>query len=743
MNKRSILLIGTMLSAVHAVPGKALAQAGNPAGAGDAAAPQAPPATPAPDQAASAEPSSSRLEDIVVTGRKRARAEELQRTPTSITAISAAQLQRSTTRDLIDIGRMVPSAALQPSAQKGVQNFSIRGMGVSGTSPSDEPAVGIFQDGVYWGTNYGALGELFDMEGVEVLRGPQGTLFGRNVTGGALAVRSARPSQTPYERVTFGVSNGPGVDASVVLNRAISPTLATRVALYNRYNDGIFTDAVDGSSFGKTYTYIVRPSVKWTPTGDFDLTLLGEYYNNTGDPVAIRGVSPNTVPGGPRTAAENAGFVTSPDYSVVQPGDRGFTDVSVYLGVAEANLKIGPGILTSITGYRKVSSRNQADIDGFPVNAFLQNVNMRQHQFSEELRYAADVAQWLSFTAGGYYFKQHFNYKESRDLDNHVTRVAANSILDNMSYAFFTEADIKPLDHLTLTLGGRYTHEEKKPASAAFGACPYTFATPCNFTVRSPYKGSKFSPKVGLSYQLDPNKLIFASWTKGFRSGGFSLRGTPLGAPYQAETVDAYEAGIKTDWLDHRLRFNLSGYYNKYNNLQRTVLGVDPVLGLVQAVFNAANATIKGVEVELTVLPVSGLTISTSYGYTDARYKSFAGFADPGSLEFVRVPPNTGNVTADYETRVSDRDKIAFHVGGSYTGKFFYDDANLLFQKGYWLADANVSYTIDEKYTITAWSKNLFDQKYGGWGSTLGVRGQNIYPGDPRTFGLRLIATFH
>lgn len=739
MKRYSIFLIGSALGVVTAMS-PALAQASSPVGAGDGLGAQS--AISAADTQDANDQSSSRLEDIVVTARKRARAEELQRTPTSITAISAAQLQRSTTRDLIDIGRMVPSAALQPSAQKGVQNFSIRGMGVSGTSPSDEPAVGIIQDGVYWGTNYGALGELFDMEGVEVLRGPQGTLFGRNVTGGALTVRSARPSQEPYARLTLGVSNGLGTDASAVVNRALTPTLAARVALYSRTNDGIFTNGVDGSSFGKTYTYIVRPSVKWEPSSDFDVTLLGEYYNNTGDPVAIRGVSPNTVRGGPLTRAEMAGYISSPDYSVVQPGDRGFTDVNVYFGMAEANLNIGPGTLTSITGYRKVSSRNQADIDGFPVNAFLQNVNMQQHQFSEELRYAADLAKWLSVTAGGYYFDQHFNYKESRDLDNHATRVAANAILDNMSYAFFAEADLKPIENVTLTLGGRYTHEEKDPKSAAFGSCPFTFATPCTFTERAPYKGNNFSPKVGLSYQIDQNKLVFANWTRGFRSGGFSLRGTPLGAPYQAETVNAYEGGIKTDWLDHRLRFNLSGYYNKYENLQRTVLGVDPVLGLVQAVFNAANADIKGVEVELTVLPVNGLTIATSYGHTKAKYKSFAGFPNPGALKFVRVPSDTANITGDYETQVNDRDKVALHLGASYTGKFFYDDANLLSQKGYWLVDANVAYTIDDQFTITAWTRNLLDKNYGGWGSTLGVRGQNIYPGDPRTYGLRLTATF-
>src|SRR5690606_9294255 len=144
----------------------------------------------------------------VVTGRKRARSEALQETPVSITALSSAQLERAVSKDLTDVGRMTPNASLQPSAQRGVQNFAIRGMGVSGSTPSDEPAVGIFQDGVYWGSNYGALGELFDIEGVEILRGPQGTLFGRNVTGGAVTVRSARPTQETSAKMMLGAGNG-------------------------------------------------------------------------------------------------------------------------------------------------------------------------------------------------------------------------------------------------------------------------------------------------------------------------------------------------------------------------------------------------------------------------------------------------------------------------------------------------------------------------------------------------------
>ena len=750
MKRKVKLSIGVAIGALLAAT-PAFAQTTNPAAAGDAAAAQAaqgpgqtdatvPSATATPTQAGSSQ-AGSQVEDIVVLGRKRNHAEELQSVPLSITALGPAQLQRSSVRDIVDVGRLTPNASLQPTAQRGVQNFAIRGTGVSGSNPSDEPAVGVFQDGVYWGSNYGALNELLDVEGVEILRGPQGTLFGRNVTGGAVTVRSARPSQTPYNRVTLGISNGLGLEASGVVNTPVSDTLAVRIAAMSRASDGVYKNLFDNSSFGKAHIGLIRPSVRWAPTSTFNVTLLGEYYHSDGDPVAVYGVSPRTV-GAVKNLAELAGYVGNKDNTKLQVNDRGVSNLDVYFGMAEMNLQIGPGTLTSITGYRKVKSRNQVDDDGFPVDGFLQDAYLFQHQFSEELRYAADLSDWLSLTAGGYYFKQKFNYLESRDNNNHLTKVATQSFLKNDSYAFFAETDIRPFTDLTLTLGGRYTHETKEVRTAPFGSCTFTFSV-CTYQTREPYKASNFTPKVGLSYKIDRNILLFASWTKGFRSGGFSLRGTPLGAPYEAETVDAYEGGFKTDLFDRRVRFNVSGFYNKFKNLQRTVLGVDPILGSVQSVFNAADATVKGLEVELTVIPTTGLTFTGNYGYTKAGYETFAGVVNPKSREFVRVPRYTANLAADYETSVGDNgDRVALHAGAAYTGRYFFDDPNLLKQRGYWLMDANITYTTSSKLAITLYSRNLTDKQYNYWGSTLGVLGENRFPGEPRTYGARLSYTF-
>ncbi|WP_150293229.1 TonB-dependent receptor [Sphingobium estronivorans] len=686
----------------------------------------------------------SGLADIVVIGRKRARAEEIQKVPTAITAVSAAQLQSPALKSLVEIGTLAPNASLQPSVQRGVQNFAIRGMGVSGTTVSDEPAVGIFQDGVYWGSNYGAIGDTFDLEGVEILRGPQGTLFGRNVTGGAVTIRSARPTEDRSARMSVGVGNGMMFEGSAVANGPLADGVAGRIAAMVRRNDGLFTNVTDGSSYGKSTSFIVRPSIKLTPSENFDVTLLGEYFGLRGDPTVTRGISPTTIPGAPPTAAQQAGYVSPSDFWATNPGERGFNHVDVYFGMLEANLHIGPGTLTSISGYRRVRTNNDFDSDGFPPVSFRQLAANRQHQWSTELRYAADYAPWLSGTTGFYYFDQSVDYTEARVLSGGATRVAAAALLDNSSYAFFSEFDIKPTDFVTVTVGGRYSHEKKDAQSAAFGACAFDFST-CNYTVPpKPYKGNNFSPKIGISVQPTDNVMLFGSFTKGFRSGGFSLRGTPLGAPYQAETVKAWEAGLKSDLLDRHLRINVTGFINTFSNLQRTVLGTDPVLGVVQSVFNAADAKIKGVELEVTAIPVRGLTLSGSYGYTDAKYDRFDTFPNFANLQFVRVPKHTGQVSMDYDSEFANGGRINLHAGVAYTGHYFFNDANTptIDQKGYALADASVTFTTSDKLSITVYSRNLLNKKYAYWGSTLGALGQNIFPGDPRTYGVRLSAAF-
>lgn len=690
-----------------------------------------------------AQDSVSRLDDIVVVSRKRASGEALQDTPIAATAFGAQQLEEAGVKDLTDVGRMAPSVSLQPSSQKGVQNFAIRGMGVSGSTPSDEPAVGIFQDGIYWGSNYGALNELFDMEGVEILRGPQGTLFGRNVTGGAVSVRSARPSFTPSGEGTAGIGNYGLKEASgVITGPLIGDKLAGRLAVQTRRLDGYFTNTVTDSDYGESDSYIVRPSLTWQPTSTFSVTALAEWYAETGDPTVSRGIAPCTIPGCTPNLPTTEGFVTSDDFYDVAYNEPGSNDVDVFLGVIEANWDVFGGVLTSVSGVRNVSTRVVTDYDGTPSAGFLQQIAQDQEQFSTELRFAADVNSFLSYTVGLYYFDQKFDFRERRSLNNDLTNIATRSHLDNDSFAAFADADFNITDKLTVTAGVRYTEETKTASSAAFGFCSLDWET-CTFTGPLTTKDDNISPRISVGYDIDDNQLVYASATRGFRSGGFSLRGTALIEPYRAEEVTAYEVGYKGDLFDRRLRVNLAAYQNTYDDLQRTVLGVSESAGVVQSVFNAAAATVTGAEVEVTAIVTNGFELTAAYGYTDAQYDEFLGVADPSSRKFVRIPENTGTIAARYEHNMEDGAQLVARAAAQYTGDYFYDDTNLLKQDAYTLVDASLAYTNPTGvWTATLWGKNLTGEEYSPWGSTLGFLGENRFPAGPRTFGIRLQARY-
>jgi iron complex outermembrane receptor protein len=684
-----------------------------------------------------AKPKSALMEEVVVTARKRAVGEAVQDTPIAMTAFGTEQFKAVFADNLDDLGKLSPGVELKPSAQVGAQNFTIRGMGVSGTTPSDESAVGIFQDGVFWGVNYGAMLDTFDVESVQILRGPQGTLFGRNVTGGAVVVRTARPTgDFGYELEGVVGDYGRRDISGSVQGPLIQDKLAAKLAVLDRRLDGYYTNKFDGKDFGESHTTVIRPTFKLDITENLDATLILEQYKQRGDSIAATAVS---WAGGKRNMINKAY-----DLNIDSPGDSKIDEKSAVL---EVNWNILQGVVTSISGYREVDVDNNTDFDGRPTNLFNQIIDYSQDQFSEELRYASKFSEFWDFTAGLYYFTQNFDFKEGRDLSNHATITATGAHLDQSSYAVFGESDIHLTDQLTLTVGGRYTSETKEGQSVAFQSvatrCPgvsvYNLSS-CDFDLgrKDDETWKDFSPKVGITFKPSPDHLIYGSVTRGFRSGGFSMRGNALLSPFDAEKVTAYEGGYKGALFDQRLRLNASIYRNDYSDLQRTVLGPDPVFGVVQSTFNAADATIKGLEIDVALQATDNLVLTAGYGYTDASY----GSKKPGVTfntdnDFARVPQESYSGAATYDLALGDIGNLQFRVSATYTGDQYFDDANLFHEGSYTLVDSSVTYSdVDKHWNVSLFGKNLGDKEYAYWGSSAG--GGNAFLGAPRTYGLRV-----
>jgi outer membrane receptor protein involved in Fe transport len=693
------------------------------------------------------------LDDIVITARKRAVGEAAQRTPIAVSAFNERQYKAVFAQDLRDLGRLAPNVKFEGSTIVGLQNFTIRGMGITGSTPSDAPAVGIFQNGVFWGSNYGALLDTFDVESVEILRGPQGTLFGRNVTGGAVVVRTKRPGSEFGLDADVTIGTYGQKDLSLAVDGPIAgDTLRARVVGLYRSTDGFYRNLETGKRYGAADTRLLRGTLVFEPTSNLNFTLIGDYYKSTGDSTPVIGIA---VPG---TLPYTNGFRQPARYWDIRLDRPGVSDIEVHSVTLEGNFDVGKGVITSVSGYRYVYNKNNTDFDGTNYSGFNQSILFHSRQYSSELRYASKFQGPFNFTVGGYVFDLDHQFREGRNLTNNGTIFASGNHLSQSSQALFGEFDLK-LGTITLTAGARYTAEKITAQSRPFGGCPLPANTdinryqdltlPCDLGPSGSAKYHDLSPKLGINWKPDDNNMVYASATRGFRSGGFSLRGSAITPPFDSEKVTAYEVGYKGDLFDRKLRISTALYWNNYDGLQRTIVFVSPTLGTFQKTGNAASATIKGAEVDITWQAARGLVFTANYGYTDAKFNSFAGLDVTGDgvpdpqlakqLKFVRVPKSTGSVSANYTISMSSGAAVDLRAAVTYQGAQFLDDLNKFRENGYALVDASISLTsADKRWKASLFAKNLFEKEYYYYSASLGALGLLQLGGAPRQVGLQL-----
>jgi len=721
-----------------------------------------------------ASPAAAQIEEVVVTSQKRANAVSVQDVPTAITAVNEATIIATQSVDLTDIGRVAPNAILHPSATfTATPNFFIRGVGVSGTTRSLDPAVGVVLDGVYVGYIVGALIDVFDTESIEVLRGPQGTLFGRNVTGGAINVRSKRPTGEFDATAEIIAGNFNRLDASVsVEGPLIEDTLAAKVAIISRNRDGYWTDrnggsvdlAVNPAGLPDTARgtkpdvdlLVVRPMLNFTPTDDIEFTLIGEYQKNQGGTANSRYF---VNPTNPRLPTTVNGYIPPDDPFEINHDLIGGADLEVMSVTGELNWNVGPGLVTSITNYRDLRFDSTTDFDGTPFAIFhFPDNKEEQNQFTQELRFASQFADRVDYVIGANYFDQEYFIGERRAiLGGDAAQVAT---IDHSAVSVFGEADVSVIEALRLTVGGRWTYEEKTAGFSILGTCALDFSSCAGEGANLARDGnwSDFTPKVALTYLFNDDVSAYASWTRGFRSGTFDARARTidsfLNSSPRPETVDNYEIGLKSLFADQRVLFNAAVFYSEYEDIQRLALErvpveVDPE-GTIQRLINAAQATIWGVEAELSANVFDGFTLDASLGYTNAEYDEFDGFdadgipgfdpiTDPAAaraLEFERVPEWNYFIAGTYEFPVQDLGDIAIRASWFWSDSYFNDALNTpeIQQESYGLLDATVTYTTpSENLSIALFGRNLNNNDYFDfaldnaltsltWGGNWGVR---------------------
>lgn len=624
-------------------------------------------------------PSPASVSEVIVTATKRAT--RLQDTPIAITAFTSDQIKAERLYNFTDIAERSPGLEFIPYSRQEAY-VSIRGTTTNSAAAGADLGVTVFVDDVPTIGVGDNDPDLFDLQSVEVLRGPQGTLFGRNVTGGALVVRTIQPSFTPHESVeaTYGSYNL-GEVRSYLTGPLIPDVLAGKIALQYRRQDGYLNNVDLGGHALSTSTGGGRAQLLYTPINNLKV-LVGVDYNKDGSPYKSTQLIGNFQP------ASLPHLSYSPDDT--NEGIRGSGDAEDGGAFARIDYTLPFGTLTSITGFRDIYDRNYHSTSGEPLNELLQVAVQQGRQYTEELRLASPSDRRFTWVAGLFYLNANRQYGTVYDVNaapgvlvTHVPPYSASPFtstsdqhIDAYSYAAFGEANYAFTRTLKLTLGGRYTDEEKSGRSAVFDTSGLD--APLNAPHYS-HSWSDFTPKATLSYEPNRQVLTYLTVSTGFKSGGYDTTGASVAAletPFKPETVTNFEGGAKLTGFSNRLTLNLATYYAEYKDLQVNEYN-QQLLQFVTA--NAGTSNIPGVEIEATAAPFDWLSLSGSYTHIGANYSHYV---DNGSdYSGNQIPFDTKDqyhfsAEAHFPTPRLGGGQVRFGGDVTFRSKTYFDDAN-------------------------------------------------------------------
>lgn len=735
--------------------------------------------TPAAAQSSDASgPATTRLEqgafqDIIVTARRRE--EQSQQVPVAVTAIAGKDLARQSIVTLSDITTKVPSVQILASAfGANVPRFVIRGQSQFEPLFSQDPSAAIYFADVVQARAQGVNGAMYDLASVQVLKGPQGTLFGRNSTGGAILISPQEPTDRFEGYGTAGVGNYGLRSLEGAVNVPVSENLQVRLSGRSFTHDGYTKALNSGIRFDDADSWSLRLGIKAKLGDRLTNTLFVNNFKATENGTAFKLYNAR-----PTLAAFTLGQVALDEFAA--SAHDGFHTIRSDLPanssrietwgventtVFEADRHIS---FKNIFGYRHVKSDIPFDFDGSTVDMYEGTVTMNANQFSDELQIIGD---WniFDFIGGAYVFKESGRELQDTLLDfRPVFMQAASGQADvtNKSQSVFAQGNfhVPGVEGLTVTAGLRYTWDQRDLTRVAFNGttCSLTDADiggqpldPC--TRSGHYKHSELTYTAGIDWQVTPDKLLYFVTRKGYRSGGINQRSNIPSQfiPYQPETVTDYEIGLKADWdlgPAGRLRTNIDAYYQNYNDIQRTqtqTVGTPPNTILITNVVNAAKARVKGLEIDATWTPIPALTLRGYYSLTDARYKQWlvpivgGAVQDRSDYPFASVPKHSGGGSVTLRHDFGDDIGELSLSGDLYAqSQFQMIDDNVLPEgliAGYTVINSRLEWdrVMGKPVNLSFWVRNLAGNDY--WTSGVTVAGAGLgytvrMPGAPRTFG--------
>jgi iron complex outermembrane receptor protein len=753
------------------------------------------------------------IETVVVTARKRV--ENIQHVPVAVTAVSSEQIHDRTLSNLSDVQEVAPNVFFTDNTGvKGTSRVFIRGIGENTLIYTADPAVGIYVDGIPLSRPQGSNVGLLDVDHIEVLRGPQGTTFGKNTIGGAINFVSKRPSDALDATFDIRAGNYNFLSVAAAADTPVNDKLSLRFSGQVNIRQGFIDDTFNNSTLNSLNNWTLRGMAEWKPTPNWDFLLSADYFDrdeNSNVPQLLSynpasalvflwdsaafsryGIHPFALAldGDPFKGFYSGGFAVEPGQPEIVAwnpvvtslqGKPNRTQQKIWGTYLISQYTLSEQLtLRSLTSYRKTLTNGWFDSFGTAIPLSGNMLEEDAAEVSQEFQVLGQglMEDRLNFVAGLYLGEadtleqgtQWFEPELMSTVFNLST--SRNEKQQTRSIAPFGNANFKITDRLEMTLGARWTQDTKNFHRHEFAT--YPTGTNIGFgpavTPQRPTAGgvpvifdfdkswAAWSGTAALQYQWTDDLMTYVSWSRGFRSGGFSGTGRSAFAvaPYKPEFADTYEVGLRSSWLDHRIVFNATGYWTDYTNRQLGALRIDTSTVPFTSqfvIYNAGSSRQTGVELELDAHPTDFWDITGAYGLIDAKYTKLAAALNPGDTiaqdlakKLPETPHTTLNIGTTFHFPVANiPGEFSVHGDWVYRSKVYFDIVNStnIAQDGFGLFNARVAWSLPEcNFEFAFWARNLADRRYKTDGTNVAGNFAAAYFGDPRTLGVELTKKF-
>jgi iron complex outermembrane receptor protein len=725
--------------------------------------------------------------DIVVTANRRE--ENVQKVPISVTAVSGTRMDALNIKRPEDLTKLVPGMAAIPNAGTAVSSYNLRGVSQADAAEHEEQPVAVYQDGVYIANSASTGFPIYDVQRVEVLRGPQGTLFGRNATGGLIQFISNAPTAKPGGELELTGGNYDLFRVQGYINGG-SDKVAARLSVYHSQHQGYIKNFT-GKDLASENITAIRGQVKFTPTETTSFTLRAEGWNSSGTADGGKAVPdyltasgyPAVVPANVDIFGTGAGNDiygyrdrdSDPWHRSVNDPGRIFKHARTLAGTFEHDM--GDLSLFSITSYQTAKIHYREDTDGTPIVETAYADGADSHEFTQELRLQKSTGRFR-FTGGVFFFDNSGTYYTQYSLpffcspavtddcslnrsppDVPLTEAASKGASNRTDYsmtthslAVFAQGEYDLTDKLTAIVGGRYTWDWQRfnylstCTETGPGACAAIFGVGTRPGIVSglglihlKQENDDWSGKVGLNYKLTDRVLLYGSYSKGLKSAGFSTATDGFVLPdqlrFKPERLYSGEIGVKSTFFDRKLTVNIGAYDYNYKNFQTFIFS-----GVSFSVVNKP-AKARGVELETTLRPGAGLTLNFGGAYNHFRVKDISTPEAPDgeSQHSINSPTWVASWGVSKEMPVADSVKLTLAYNGHFTGNRYFGTVNeaIIHAPGYTIHDATATIETDHGLSVTAFVSNLTNKFYPTIGFDQTFNGFTMnHVGAPRTFGV-------